>query len=229
MSWLSCCWRSSIFFKPSASAMCVAMTLWPARLCALASASPTLRMFSSASSATMMILTSATERSSQSGGMHAWDTRNLICCGVPPDVAFEIAHAASLRMSNSAEFNSCTSGGMMFASMTPWIWSLLPAVMFEMVQHASLRMPFLGLPRRLSRHGSAEKLMMICVWRSSPVTMLPTVRSAGVCTDGDGCMRSSTRRRHTPASMTAWIFSFGPSDRYDRAQHASVSTSSSGE
>ena len=29
------------------------------------------------------------------------------------------------------------SGGMMFASMTAWIWSLFPAVMLEMVQQAS--------------------------------------------------------------------------------------------
>mmetsp|Transcript_18952 Transcript_18952/g.56300 ORF Transcript_18952/g.56300 Transcript_18952/m.56300 type:complete len:228 (+) Transcript_18952:277-960(+) len=227
MSLLSCCCKSSIFFRPSESAMWLAIVLLPP-IC-LASASPTFRMFSSASSATMMIFTSATESSSQSGGMHTCDTRNLICCGVPPDVALEMAQAASFRMSNSAEFNSCTSGGTMFASTTDWIWSLFPAVMFEIVQHASLRMPFFGLPSRASRHGSAEKLMMICVCRSSPVTMLPTVRSAGVCTEGDGCMSSSTRRRQTPASMTAWIFSFGPSDRYESAQHASVSTSSSGE
>mmetsp|Transcript_18873 Transcript_18873/g.58114 ORF Transcript_18873/g.58114 Transcript_18873/m.58114 type:complete len:205 (+) Transcript_18873:651-1265(+) len=199
------------------------------RLVALASASPTLRMFSRASRATMTILTSATERSSHRGPMQAWETRNLIWAGVPPEVALEMAQAASLRMSNSAEWSSWTRGGMMLASTTAWIWSLLPAVMLEMVQQASLRMPFLGFPSRFRRQGSAEKLMMICVWRSSPVTMLPTVRSAGVWTEGDGCMSNSTRRRQTPASMTAWIFSLGPSDKYDKAQHASVSTSSSGE
>mmetsp|Transcript_1881 Transcript_1881/g.6146 ORF Transcript_1881/g.6146 Transcript_1881/m.6146 type:complete len:213 (+) Transcript_1881:179-817(+) len=212
MSLLSCCCRSSIFLRPSESAMWLAMRLWPPWVC-FASASPTLRMFSSASSATMMILTSATERSSQRGGMQACCTRNLICMGVPPDVALEMAQAASLRMSNSALLRSWTSGGTMLLSMTLWIWSLLPAVMLLMVQHASLRMPFFGLPRSAWRQGSAEKLMMICVCRSSPVTMLPTVRSAGVCTDGDGCMSSSTRRRQTPASMTAWIFSLGPSLR----------------
>mmetsp|Transcript_2162 Transcript_2162/g.6388 ORF Transcript_2162/g.6388 Transcript_2162/m.6388 type:complete len:229 (+) Transcript_2162:322-1008(+) len=228
MSLLSCCWRSSIFLRPSESAMWFAMTLWPPGV-VLASASPTLRMFSSASSATMMILTSATDSSSQSGGMQTWLTRNLIWIGVPPDVALEMAHAASLRMSNSAELSKLTSGGTMLASTTDWIWSLFPAVMLEMVQHASLRMPFFGLPRSARRHGSAEKLMMICVWRSSPVTMLPTVRSAGVWTDGLGCISSSTSRRQTPASITAWIFSFGPSERYESAQHASVRTSSSGE
>lgn len=35
------------------------------------------------------------------------------------------------------------------------------------------------------------------------------------------------RRGTTPAWMTASIFSFEPSERYDRAQHASVRTSSS--
>lgn len=39
--------------------------------------------------------------------------------------------------------------------------------------------------------------------------------------------RSSTRRGQTPASITAWILSFVPSERYDNAQHASVRTSSS--
>ena len=38
---------------------------------------------------------------------------------------------------------------------------------------------------------------------------------------------SSTKRRQTPAWMTSWILSLVPSDRYDSAQHASVSTSSS--
>ena len=61
---------------------------------------------------------------------------------------------------------------------------------------------------------SADKSIMVFVCRSSPVTMLPTVRRAGVCTDGELCISSSTSRRHTPASITAWIFSFGLSDRY---------------
>merc|ERR1719201_681036 len=177
----------------------------------------------------MMILTSATLSSSHKGGMQACDTRNLICSGVPPDVALLMAHAASFLMSNSALFRRLTSGGMTFASTTDWIWSLLPAVMFEIVQQASFLMPFFGFPNSANKQGSAEKLMMICVCRSSPVTMLPTVLSAGVCTDGDGCMSSSTSLLQTPASMTAWIFSFGPSERYESAQHASVSTSSSGE
>lgn len=39
--------------------------------------------------------------------------------------------------------------------------------------------------------------------------------------------KSSTRRGQTPASITAWILSFVPSERYESAQHASVKTSSS--
>jgi len=38
-------------------------------------------------------------------------------------------------------------------------------------------------------------------------------------------MRSSTSRRHTPDSITACIFSLGPSDRYDNAQQVSARTS----
>lgn len=59
--------------------------------------------------------------------------------------------------------------------------------------------------------------------------MLPTLRSAGVWTAVEWCMRRSTRRRTTPDSMTAWILSDEPSDRYEMAQHASIKTSSSSE
>lgn len=38
---------------------------------------------------------------------------------------------------------------------------------------------------------------------------------------------SSTNLGHTPASITAWILSFVPSERYESAQQASVNTSSS--
>ena len=41
---------------------------------------------------------------------------------------------------------------------------------------------------------------------------------------GDACERSSTRRSATPASTTAWMFSLGPSERCESAQHASVNT-----
>jgi len=44
---------------------------------------------------------------------------------------------------------------------------------------------------------------------------------------GSTHIRSSTSRGQTPASITAWILSFVPSERYDSAQHASVKTSSS--
>mmetsp|Transcript_25248 Transcript_25248/g.71355 ORF Transcript_25248/g.71355 Transcript_25248/m.71355 type:complete len:235 (-) Transcript_25248:259-963(-) len=57
--------------------------------------------------------------------------------------------------------------------------------------------------------------------------MLPTVRSAGVCTAGSGLVRSSMQRTGMPASMTAWMFALGPSDRYESAQQASVRTSGS--
>mmetsp|Transcript_11649 Transcript_11649/g.26397 ORF Transcript_11649/g.26397 Transcript_11649/m.26397 type:complete len:397 (+) Transcript_11649:621-1811(+) len=120
------------------------------------------------------------------------------------------------------------SGPMICASMIAWIWSLFPAVMFEMVQHASFLMDFLcPCCSRFSKQGSAWQLMTICVCTSSPVTMFPTVRSAGMRTAALLCSRSSTRRRATPASITAWILSFVPSLRYESAQQASVSTSSS--
>lgn len=41
-------------------------------------------------------------------------------------------------------------------------------------------------------------------------------------TQFDSYISNSTSLRQTPESMTAWILSFGPSDRYDNAQHASA-------
>ena len=51
-------------------------------------------------------------------------------------MAFEIDHAASFLMSNSAVASKWTSGGMMLDSMTCWICSRVPAVMLERVQQA---------------------------------------------------------------------------------------------
>ncbi len=49
----------------------------------------------------------------------SWTTY-LICSCVPPDVALDIAHAASFLMSNSAVASKATSGGMMLASIIAW-------------------------------------------------------------------------------------------------------------
>lgn len=46
-------------------------------------------------------------------------------------------------------------------------------------------------------------------------------------TCGNTYSRSSTSLGQTPVSMTDWILSFVPSERYERAQQASVRTSSS--
>src|SRR3569833_929421 len=138
-----------------------------------------------------------------------------------------MAQQASLRVFRSPLDRRWISGGMMLASITDWIWAEFPAVMLEMVQQASFRMPSLLELRSDNRHGSAPQLMMICVWLSLLVTMLPTERSAGVCTEVEACMRSSTSLRGMPASITAWILSLDPSERYEIAQQASMRTSSS--
>ena len=77
----------------------------------------------------------------------------------------------------------------------------------------SLRIPFLGELSSARRRGKAPQLMTHWVWQSSPVTTLPAVRSAGVCTEAGGWPISSTMRAQMPVSRTAWIFSLGPSER----------------
>lgn len=49
---------------------------------------------------------------------HILQVPYFICSWVPPDVALEIAQAASFLMSNSADASSATRGGIMFASIT---------------------------------------------------------------------------------------------------------------
>mmetsp|Transcript_47672 Transcript_47672/g.132280 ORF Transcript_47672/g.132280 Transcript_47672/m.132280 type:complete len:264 (+) Transcript_47672:362-1153(+) len=130
------------------------------------STAPIFRMLPRPSSATDTNLGSAKVSSRHIGGIQPCSSaRVLICSGRAPEVAFAIAHAASLRTLGepSPYLMLFTSGGMMLASITAWICSLLPAVMLEIVQHASLRRDSFGLDMRASRHGSAEKLMMICV------------------------------------------------------------------
>ena len=150
-----------------------------------------------------MIRESCTVSRSQSGRMHRCETRYMICSSVP-EVAFEIAQAASFCTSGKSAFaSSWSSGGTRPASMTAWIWSLFPAVMLEIVQQASFRILFLWLFSNRSKLPNTPQLITICVCKSSPVTMFPTARSAGVCTLGDGWPSSSTSRRTTPLSMTA--------------------------
>ncbi len=121
-----------------------------------------------------------------------------------------------------------------------------PAVILDIVQQAS----FLIVSLDELNNGSSQfntwqfKTTWVCV--SSPVTILPTARKDAWTTFNELCLnwysvwlksqhqgrcakmiytKSSTSRLQTPASITFCIFSFGPSDKYDRAQHASANTS----
>src|SRR5258708_37323634 len=116
--------------------------------------------------------------------MRPWPTRYRICEGSssPPDVAFEIAQQASFFVLKSAFCRILISGGMMFASITAWICWGEPAVIFEMVQHASLRIGSLGEERGDRGAGSAPQQRTTWACKSSPVTMFPTDRKAGVWT-----------------------------------------------
>mmetsp|Transcript_9647 Transcript_9647/g.25635 ORF Transcript_9647/g.25635 Transcript_9647/m.25635 type:complete len:220 (-) Transcript_9647:870-1529(-) len=210
-SFWSCC-SASIFVVPSACSMSVAVG-FSARPSSCCFCFPTLRMFSRASSATPMILASETESRSTMGLMHPHSTRCSTCCGEPPEVALLIAQAASFLMSKSPVCNRPMTGTMSPLLMTSWICSRLPAVMLEIVQQLSFRIAFFACVSSFSSEGSAPLCRITCVWGSSPVTMLPTARSAGVCTSGDVCSSSSTSRRHTPALITACTRSFGPSER----------------
>mmetsp|Transcript_12730 Transcript_12730/g.29953 ORF Transcript_12730/g.29953 Transcript_12730/m.29953 type:complete len:222 (-) Transcript_12730:19-684(-) len=210
---VECSFRASILARPpDALINCAALFCSPDLLEA---SKPALRIFARASRATFTIWSSeTTARSSHIGGRQPCCTKTCIWSWVPPEVAFAMAQAASFFTTISASPDrKATSNGTNPASITAWIWSLLPAVMLETVQQASFWMPFLEWLSSFKRHGSPDNLTMVWVCTSLPVTMFPTVRRAGVWTVGEACMRSSTRRGHTPASITAWILSLGPSER----------------
>jgi len=124
---------------------------------AFASFSPTLRIFSRPSRATVIILASEHVSKSQRGLIVFCWTRYLSCSGDPPEVVLEMAQAASFLISNSAFVSNWISGGIIPASTTAWIWPLFPAVILEMVQQASFLIPFLGLLKRARRHGRAAR------------------------------------------------------------------------
>ena len=111
------------------------------------------------------------------------------------------------------------------------ICCLFPAVMFDIVQQASFLMDSLGADSKCRRQGRAPQLMMTWVWMSSPVTMLPTARSAAdttlyyrwkgqtrsICTMYYVllCYNSKISKVHAPLLAKNWIcfdssFRFAP-------------------
>ena len=114
-------------------------------LCNFAVWSPIRKIFSKPLRATWMIFKSGTVKSSHRGGIQpykmrkkdssnstrsvnrtadsrtnvqTWLTRYLMWSTVPPEVAFVIAHAASLRVLNSAFINISINRGKILALMT---------------------------------------------------------------------------------------------------------------
>lgn len=163
-------------------------------------------------------------------------TKYLIWSAVPLLVALVMDHAASFRVLNSSFFRIWIRTGKMLASITAWICCRLPAVIFDIVHDASLRIDSFSDDSKWSMCGRAPLFRITWVWMSSPVTILPTARKAALTILCESCLvaieknawvgnfaltksakvtyiRSSTRRRQTPASITAWILSFGPSDK----------------
>lgn len=60
-----------------------------------------------------------------------------------------------------------------------------------------------------------------------PVTIFPKVLKAGIKMDKKGCYNNLLKAGTTPVYNTISILSSSPSDKYDKAQAASVNTSDS--
>eukprot|EP00962_Isochrysis_galbana_P027450 scaffold8630_cov115-Isochrysis_galbana.AAC.4 len=168
--------------------------------------------------------------------------------GDPEQQALHSAYATSLRTSNSSDATISSSRGIRPAPHTAatcvgagrigagkgvavaaeraptCAWS--PAVKFETIHAVSLRISFFGLRSSSPRQPSTPHRTTAPASAAVPAAMLPTVRSAGVCTAGWLWLSSRMSGFTAPASTTGATRS-GGSDRYDSAQQTSVSTSSS--
>mmetsp|Transcript_6207 Transcript_6207/g.19765 ORF Transcript_6207/g.19765 Transcript_6207/m.19765 type:complete len:243 (-) Transcript_6207:600-1328(-) len=149
-------------------------------------------------------------------------TMKLIWAMLACAAAFAITHAASLRISNLSLASVSTTGWNALCSTSAWIWEGGPAAMLDSAQHASLRSDTLSEPSTASSAGMQPALMAVCVCLSSPVTMLPNTRSAGVRHDAKrGLVSSSTTRLTQPDSSTDCTWSLEPSLRKEMHHSAS--------
>mmetsp|Transcript_156338 Transcript_156338/g.379658 ORF Transcript_156338/g.379658 Transcript_156338/m.379658 type:complete len:368 (-) Transcript_156338:52-1155(-) len=191
---------------------------------------PVLSTASTASSATMTIFESATSSRSMRGDKNPASTTLHTTSALVELTMLDTAQAASLRTSHSLPERVCA---MILASRpgksaTALICACVPAVMLESAQHVSLRMAFLRWLMRFDSTWSSLLSIACCVHLSLPETTLPTVRSAGVmmvafCVEPMRLINKGTAPESTTPSMRA----SSPSDTYDSAQQASVTTSSS--
>mmetsp|Transcript_23328 Transcript_23328/g.75586 ORF Transcript_23328/g.75586 Transcript_23328/m.75586 type:complete len:321 (+) Transcript_23328:649-1611(+) len=146
--------------------------------------------------------------------------------GDPEQQALHSAYATSLRTSNSSDATISSSRGIRPAPHTAATCAWSPAVKFETIHAVSLRISFFGLRSSSPRQPSTPHRTTAPASAAVPAAMLPTVRSAGVCTAGWLWLSSRMSGFTAPASTTGATRS-GGSDRYDSAQQTSVSTSSS--
>mmetsp|Transcript_20388 Transcript_20388/g.65167 ORF Transcript_20388/g.65167 Transcript_20388/m.65167 type:complete len:375 (-) Transcript_20388:373-1497(-) len=119
-----------------------------------------------------------------------------------------------------------SSFGTTPAAQTAATCSRSPAVRLESIHAASLRSSFLPVLSSRWSGPRAPPAMSAAACAAVPAAMFPTARNAGVCTEGIACERSATSGKMAPASTSGAMRS-GGSERYEIAQQASVSTSSS--
>lgn len=115
-------------------------------------------------------------------------TKYFICSAVPLLVALVIDHAASFRVLNSSFFSMWIKTGNICASITAWICCRFPAVIFDIVQDASFRIDSFSDDSRCKIWGNAPLFNITWVWTSSPVTILPTARSAALTMLCESCL-----------------------------------------
>mmetsp|Transcript_28882 Transcript_28882/g.64580 ORF Transcript_28882/g.64580 Transcript_28882/m.64580 type:complete len:220 (+) Transcript_28882:440-1099(+) len=207
----SCSWSSSSFSSPSHSSTAVGTCSRPL------DRESHFKRASRASRATSKTFESCTSSKEQMAGTTAppWFLASANTCSwAPPVATLETTHAASLRTSHSSEASALSTALIIsWCSSKEVIWALEPAAMLLSAQQASLRMPFFTWVTRGAIASRPWASTTAWVWPSSPETMFPIVRRAGVTTDGEAWPSSATSRGTTPEATTAPTRSLSPSER----------------
>lgn len=128
-----------------------------------------------------------------------WSCDNYLWSLIQPAILFFFFYKAQTLMRISSI--GCNNP----LSMTCCICEVLPAVMLDMVHAASFWILILGCFNRLWNALRQLWSKTNCVWWSSPVTMLPMARNAGVITGTSLLLNNSTSLGTTPEKDKKYI------------------------
>ena len=161
------------------------------------------------SNATITVVSSEQERRPQKRGTTFRLATYRTCSSFPQLKRFEMVKAASLLIMTVAEPMRSTRRGTISASITLWIWATMPAVILERANRPPYAHYHFHNLKSSSERRARGKSNTTCICWSVPLTMFPSVDSAGIRTIILLWLRCFTRQGTTAASFTTnWMSSF---------------------